>query len=400
MDNIRNVMGCSLSGITPHELFDVSPVVREFNELFVGNREFTNLPRKFNVTLTSCIDNCVHLETQDIAMGPAVKQVGDELVAGFNVLVGGKQGSGGFVAARPLDVFVRPEEAAKLAGQIVLLFRDHGSRETRSRARLCFLVDDWGIDRFREAVEERMGHALEQAGRDARSGYHTDHMGFAPQREPGLYTVGLSAPVGKLTSAQLFAAADLADRYGHGELRLTPSQNLILPGVTDRDLPRLLNEPLLEQLRPDALPAVRGTVSCTGLGTCDMALAETKDTSLAAARRVDANVPLDRPISINWSGCPASCGNHLVSDIGVQGDKARVNGEVIEVYNIFAGGKLGIHARGAKPILTGVPATQVGEVIERLAQAHADGRDLIEAGRAIAREAGHTDEETALIPVG
>ncbi len=400
MDNIRNVVGCSLAGITTHELFDASPVVRAFNARFVGNKEFSNLPRKFNVTITACVDNCLHLETQDIALGPAVKHIGDELVAGFNIQVGGKQGSGGFRPADSLDVFVRPEEAAEVAAQIVLLFRDHGSRETRSRARLAFLIEEWGPVRFRDELEARIGRPLERAGRDARGGHHTDHLGFAPQKEPSLYSVGLSVPIGRLTSAQLMAAADLADTYGRGELRLTPEQSLILPHVTDTNLPRLLSEPLLEELRPDSLPAVRGTVSCTGLGTCDMALAETKETSLAVARRIDRAVRLDRPISIHWSGCPASCANHLVADIGVQGDKARVNGEVIEVYTIFAGGRTGVSARSGAPVLTRVPGYQIGDVIERLAQAHAGGRDLVEAGHAIAREVRAADEQPALIPVG
>jgi ferredoxin-nitrite reductase len=130
-----------------------------------------------------------------------------------------------------------------------------------------------------------------------------------------------------------------------------------------------------------------------------LVIAQTKNTSLEVAKRIDANVRLDRPISISWSGCPASCVNHLVSDIGVQGDKARVNGAVLEVYNVFAGGKLGSHPRGAEPVVARVPAAQVGEVIERLAQAHADGQDLVEAGRAIARQVGHADEEASLVPV-
>jgi ferredoxin-nitrite reductase len=399
MDSIRNVMGCPLAGATTHELFDASPIVRDFTTRFVGNKEFSNLPRKFNVAMTACIDNCVPLETQDIAMGPAVKLIGDQLVPGFNVMVGGKSGSGGFTPAQPLDVFVRPEDAAELAAQIVLLFRDCGPRETRSRVRLAFLVQDWGIERFRAELESRMGCRLERAGQDARGAHRTDHIAIAPEHELGMYSLGLSVPIGRLTSAQLMTVADLADRYGRSEIRLTYDQNLIIPHIADRNLPWLLNEPFLQELRPDPTPAVRGTVSCTGLGTCDLALAETKETSLEVARQVDGAVSFDRPISIAWSGCPAACANHQVADIGVQGDQARVNGKVIPVYHVYVGGHLRRGARAGARVLSQIPADRIGSVIEALARAHAERRDLAAAARPIAAEMGQAPEQPELIPV-
>src|SRR3954452_8847709 len=227
MDNIRNVMGCAVAGLTTHELLDASPVVQEYTARFVGNKEFTNLPRKFNVAISGCLDNCLHLETQDIALGPALKHLDDRTVAGFNVRVGGKQGSGGFTAAQSLDAFVTREQAAEVCAQITLLFRDHGPRESRSRARLAFLLDDWGVDRFRAELETRLGYALERAGRDAQTAHHSDHLGVAPQRERGTYSVGLAVPVGRLSGAHLRDVAALSERYGHGEVRLTPGQSII-----------------------------------------------------------------------------------------------------------------------------------------------------------------------------
>ncbi|HZT07889.1 MAG TPA: ferredoxin--nitrite reductase [Chloroflexota bacterium] len=386
MDNIRNVAGCPLAGVTTHELFDASPVTREFTSRFLGNRAFSNLPRKFNVAMTACMDNCLHLETQDIGMGPALKRVNGRLLAGFNVMVGGKNGSGGLTPARPLDVFVTRDEACDVAVAIVEIFRDHGSRASRSRARLAFLVDDWGVERFRDALEQRLGRRLEGAGADARTGFHTDHLGVAPQRESGRYSVGLAAPVGRVSAAQIAAVADLADAYGRGEIRFTVGQNLILPHVPDALLPRLLNESLLEQLRPDPTPAMRGTVSCTGLGTCDLALAETKEMALRVARSIDGGQRLGRPITVHWSGCPAACANHHVADIGVQGDKARVNGEVIEVYDVFVGGSSGPETRAGTRVLAQVPANQIGAVIERLAHAHGRGESLVEEGLRIAAD--------------
>ena len=386
MDNLRNVMGCPLAGAAAHELFDASPIVKEFTQRFVGNREFTNLPRKFNVTISSCTDNCVPLETQDIGMGPAVKVIEGQRLSGFNVLVGGKSGSGGFTPARPLDAFVAPDEAAEVAAHITLLFRDHGSRESRSSARLYFLLEEWGIERFRSTLEGRLGRPIERAGHDARNRYHADHLGVVPHRQHGLYSVGLAVPVGQISSGQLHGAADLAERYGRSQLRLTPDQNLLIPYVPDRLLPKMLTEPLLTELRPDPTPAVRGTVSCTGLGTCDLALAETKNTSISVARDLDQVRRLERPLTLSWSGCPAGCANHQTATIGVQGDKARIDNEVVEVYHVYVNGEAGPDPRAGCKVLTDVPADRIGAVVQHLAQAHDEGRDLVAAAHELILE--------------
>ncbi|GIW80998.1 MAG: hypothetical protein KatS3mg105_2805 [Gemmatales bacterium] len=156
MDNVRGVVGCPLAGLTPHELLDATPVIREFDDIIVGNKEYTNLPRKFNVTITGCMENCCHAETQDIGLVPAYKELEGRQVNGFNVLVGGKQGSGGYKPAKPLDVFTPPDQAAKLCAAIVQIFRDHGSRAARPRARLSFLIEDRGIRWFRSELEKTL----------------------------------------------------------------------------------------------------------------------------------------------------------------------------------------------------------------------------------------------------
>jgi ferredoxin-nitrite reductase len=398
MDNIRNVMGCPLAGLTTHELFDASTIARSFTERFVGNREFTNLPRKFNVTVTSCTENCVHLETQDIGLGPALKAIDGRTVAGFNVLVGGKNGSGGFAPARPLDVFVPPEEATDLCAEIALIFRDHGPRETRSRARLAFLLDDWGIERFREELELRLGRIIERAGFDARRHHRTDHLGVSPQRQHDAYAVGLAVPMGRLATRDLLELADVADYYGQGAVRLTPEQNVILTDVPATSLPKLLMEPLLEKLRPDASSAVRGTVSCTGLGTCDLALAETKELSLRIARRLEQNVSIGRPLSLNWSGCPAGCANHQAATIGLQGDKARIGDEVIEVFHVYVGGQTGPDTKPGRQVLGAIPADRVGDVVEHLAREHAAGADLEIAARQLVDAQAKAEDAVAVSP--
>jgi ferredoxin-nitrite reductase len=244
-----------------------------------------------------------------------------------------------------------------------------------------------------------MGMSLERAGQDARGSHRTDHIAIAPEHELGMYSMGLSVPIGRLTSDELLRVADLADRYGRGEVRLTHDQNLVIPHIADGNLPWLLNEPFLQELRPDPKPAVRGTVSCTGLGTCDLALAETKDTALETARRVDASVSLDRSLSIAWSGCPAACANHTTADIGVQGDQARVNGAVIPVYHVNVGGRLGKCAHAGHRVLSKIPAEQIGDVIEALARAHAERQDLTTAAYQIAARMGQEPEQAELVPV-
>ena len=255
MDNIRGTNTCALSGLTPNELFDASTVGEEFTRMFLGNREYTNLPRKLNVAFTGCLENCIHAETQDIAMTPAWGPSG---LRGFNVAVGGKMGSGGMTVAQPLDVFVEPQDAAGLASAITLLFRDAGSREKRTRARLAFLLDDWGVDRFREVLEERWGVPLGPAGKDARYDHDADHLGVNPQRQEGLYSVGLCVPTGRTCADDMAELARLAAAYGSGSIRLTVGQNVIIADVPQERLPALLDEPILTRLSPDPASFTRG----------------------------------------------------------------------------------------------------------------------------------------------
>ncbi|HMC64296.1 MAG TPA: FAD-dependent oxidoreductase, partial [Gemmataceae bacterium] len=228
MDNIRGIVGCPVAGLTQHELFDASPAIHELNEIIVGNKEFTNLPRKFNVTITGCLENCCHTETQDIALVPAYRELDGQQVNGFNVLVGGKQGSGGYRPASPIDVFVRPEHAARLCAEITRIFRDHGARASRVRARLAFLLEDRGVVWFRNELERRWTRSLMKAGTDLRKKHHVDHLGIQPQKRPhphyegpALNYVGFLVPVGRITTAQMRAVADLAERYGTGDIRVT-----------------------------------------------------------------------------------------------------------------------------------------------------------------------------------
>ena len=367
MDNIRNVVGCPLSGLNPNELFDASPVAREYNDIFVGNKDYTNLPRKFNVVITGCRDNCSHAVTQDIALTPAIKDLAGEEVRGFNVAVGGKQGSGGFRPASDLDIFVGPDEAAQLCSHITLIFRDHGHREARNKSRLAFLVDDWGVEKFRDELELRVGNPLSPAGQGAANAERTDHIGITPQIQPGLNSVGMVVPVGRMTSAQLLEVARLADTYGNGEIRLTIDQNLIIPNVSDALLPALKEEPLLQEFRCDPSEIMRGLVSCTGVDYCHFALVDTKALALETGRYLEEKLGSGAPpVTIHWSGCPNACGNHTAADIGLLGKKARVDGQIVEAVDVFLGGRMAAVAGLSAKTLENVPCDQVAQVLEEL----------------------------------
>ncbi len=369
MDNIRNVMGCSVSGLSSTEVLDTGPITRALTDLFVGNREFTDLPRKFNIVMTGCRENCTHSGSQDIAMTPASKTVDGEVIYGFNVAVGGKQGSGGFRGATALDLFVRPEEAVEIASAIILIFRDHGPRESRNRARLAFLIDEWGSKRFRAEVERRVGRPLQRTGTDERNPRKKNiHIGVFRQRQPGLNYVGLAVPIGRLGTHQLLDLARLADEYGNGEIRITPEQNIVLGSVPDRRLGALLeDEPVLKDLPYNPSEIMRGLVACPGTDYCGLAVIETKGRALTIARSLERKLAVTKPVSIHWSGCPSGCGNHLMADIGLLGKRAKVDGRVVDAVDIFVGGRSGPRPEAGVKIMEDVPCDRLETVLEGLA---------------------------------
>ncbi|HEV3040348.1 MAG TPA: ferredoxin--nitrite reductase [Candidatus Angelobacter sp.] len=319
MDNVRNINGCALAGITLHEAFDASPVVFELDRILVGlkgNPEFTDLPRKLNVTVTGCLDSCIHSESQDIALVPA--KTADGL--GFNILVGGKMGSGGFTIASPLDVFVEAPEAARVVVELIRIFRDHGPREARSKCRLAFLIEEWGVPRLRQELSMRLDRELRPAGNDMRRAGQTEHLGLTPQKQPDLVAVGLCVPTGRMDPEQTSELAHLSETYGNGQLRFTTGQNVIIPNVPSSRVTALSQEPLLREFSPAPSPFVRGLVACTGTDYCNLAIIETKQRAVELSRAVEQRLGKNFPsMAIHWSGCPAvrrhNNWNHSVSQI-------------------------------------------------------------------------------------
>jgi ferredoxin-nitrite reductase len=385
MDNVRNLCGCALAGLALNELFDASPVVRALDRMIVGsegNPEFANLPRKFNIVVTGCLENCTPAESQDLALVPALRS--DR--AGFNVLVGGKMGSGGFTIAAKLDVFVTQEDAAAVAGELVKIFRDHGSRDARSKCRFAFLIEEWGLARLRQELAERLGRVLEPAGREVRPDFHhSDHLGVMQQSLPGVMAVGIRIPVGRMDPAQMEEIARLAETYGNGEIRLTMNQNVIIPNVADERLDDLLDESMLQEFTPRPSPFRRKVVACTGTDFCNLAQIDTKGHAEKLSSALDRTLgTTGEPLSFHWSGCPAACGNHQAADVGFRGLKTKINGELVDAVAIYVNGRMGPAAAAGEQILDVVPCDHrlvgvVARVIDGLDR-YAAGAPVISAG--------------------
>ena len=372
MDNVRNITGSPVAGIDGNELIDSQGLVRKVQDMITsngqGNPAFTNLPRKFNIAIEGGRDNSVHAEINDIAFVPAYRE--GEL--GFNVLVGGFFSARRCEAAIPMDVWVPPDDnVVELCGAILSVYRDHGLRGNRQKSRLMWLIDEWGLNKFRSEVEAVLGYPLLTAApKDEIDWEKRDHIGIYPQKQPGLNYVGLHVPVGRLQATDLYELARLAEVYGGGELRLTVEQNIILPHIPDSRLAIFLQEPLLERFSINPSPLSRSLVSCTGAQFCNFALVETKQRAVAMVETLDAELTVPHPVRIHWTGCPNSCGQPQVADIGLMGTKIRRNGQTLEAVDIYMGGKVGKDARLGERVQPGVPCDELLDVLRGLLTEH------------------------------
>ncbi|MBD2058599.1 ferredoxin--nitrite reductase [Oculatella sp. FACHB-28] len=371
MDNVRNITGSPVAGIDADELIDTRDLVQQVQDMITnsgeGNPAFTNLPRKFNIAIAGCRDNSVHAEINDIAFVPAFK----DGALGFNVLVGGFFSAKRCEAAIPMDVWVDPSQVVALCEAILIVYRDHGLRANRQKARLMWLIDEWGVEKFRAAVEQQLGTSLQTAAeKDEIAWDKRDHIGVYAQKQSGLNYVGLHVPVGRLFAQDMVELARIADVYGSGELRLTVEQNVIIPNVSDSRLELLLKEPLLERFSVSPAMLERSLVSCTGSQFCNFALIETKNRALGLIRELEAEVSCSQPVRVHWTGCPNSCGQPQVADIGLMGTKARKDGKTVEAVDIYMGGKVGKNAHLGTCVMKSVPCDDLKPVLRNLLVEH------------------------------
>ena len=367
MDNVRNITGSPVAGIDAAELIDTRELVQQIQDMITnqgkGNPEFTNLPRKFNIAIAGGRDNSVHAEINDLAFVPAYK----DGVLGFNVIVGGFFSAKRCDAAIPLHAWVTPDDVVDVCRAVLEIYRDHGLRANRQKARLMWLIDEWGIEKFRAEVENYLGRKLQpEAEKDEFDWDKRDHIGIYPQKQPGLNYVGLHIPIGRLYAPDMFDLARMAEVYGSGEIRFTVEQNVIIPNVPDSRLDAFLAEPLLQRFSINPDPLTRALVSCTGAQFCNFALIETKNRALGMIKELEAELDLSRPVRIHWTGCPNSCGQPQVADIGLMGTKVRKNGQAAEGVDLYMGGKVGKDAQLGSCVQKGIACEDLKPVLRKL----------------------------------
>ncbi|MFC7202786.1 nitrite/sulfite reductase [Haloferax namakaokahaiae] len=389
-DTMRNITGCPVAGKDSHELVASKPLLDRFQSELRGDDALSNMPRKFNISVTGCKEGCAQDSINDVGLEPARKVIDGEEVVGFNVRVGGGLGSRKPRVARDLDIFVADEERAyEVVKGFVQLYYDHGNRDVRARARSRFFVDEWGTDKIRDRLQaEYVDFDLQPAGENIREEYtynagrspsagKSDHIGVHEQND-GRYYVGLSVAVGRLTACDAIELADLADEYGSGEIRLTRRQNPLIMDVPEDALDELLDAPLLSKHTPEPNPFQRGAVACTGTEFCSLALTETKARTARMLRwlRDNVDVPADvHQLKIHYSGCTADCGQANTADIGLFGMRARKDGEMVEAMDIGVGGGIGEEPSFVEWIQQRVPADEVPAAIASLVEAFAERRE-------------------------
>jgi len=361
----RTIVGNPLAGIDPDELFDTTALVNEVNDFFLLNKDFSNLPRKYKMSISANLYNSGHAEIQCLAFTPAVKQIDGEEVLGFHVWVGGGLSAKPHLA-KQLNVFIRPENVLNVAIGVSTIFRDYGYRQKRHHARLKFLVADWGPEKFLEKLTELIGE-LPTRGEDKTLGWKASYFdGVHPQKQAGYNYVGLNVPVGRLSGTELEELARLADEYGQGSIRTTVSQNILLPYIPDGKVEQLLNEPVLKRLTPFPKHFMSRTVSCTGNEFCNLAIVETKERAKRVAEYLDTHIELDKEVRIHFIGCPNACGQKHIADIGLQGTLVKTQEGMVDAFDIAVGGILGPGATFNERLKGRVKGDDVGPVLVRL----------------------------------
>jgi sulfite reductase (ferredoxin) len=373
-DVVRNVTGCPLAGVAADELIDASPIAREIAHLLTANAEFYNLPRKFKISATGCPSWCTYPEINDIGLTPVRR--GD--VVGYSLRVGGGLSNEPHLAVR-LNAFVRPEQAVEVARGVAEIFRDQiGLRQSRDRARLkyLFMREGWTAESFLDELKWRVGFKLDPAEpEEVPDDVLRDHAGIHPQRQEGLNYVGASVLRGRVTGEQLEAAAELGERFGSGSLRATVSQNLVIVNVPRAKSGELARELGQIGLHVDGSPFWRGAVACTGTEFCKLAISETKGFTRWLVDELEERLPqFDQQLKLHVTGCPNSCGQHWISDIGLEGKKIKYNGELTDAFYFCLGGAVGRDAGVARPVGYRCAAPLVPEAIERLLRQYLAGR--------------------------
>ncbi len=379
-DNIRNVTGTPTAGIDPQELIDTRPYAREWHFHILNDRTLYGIPRKFNVGFDGGGIIPVLEDTNDIGFSAVEVKEGFGVEPGmwFRLAIAGITGHKDF--AHPTGVIVKPSDATQVADAVVRVFIDHGDRTNRNKARLKYVLDAWGLDKFLAAMEEKLGRQLTRAPAEAFSPRppvdRWAHIGAHAQKQAGLNWIGVALPVGRISSAQMRSIAAIARQYGDGDIRLTVWQNFLISGVPDAQVPAACAaiEALSLGTQANALRA--GLVACTGNGGCKFAASDTKRHAEEIAAWCETRVAIDTPVNIHLTGCHHSCAQHFISEIGLLACKVQESEEAepVEGYHVHVGGGFGENAALGRELYRDVKAMDAPQTIARILNAYITNR--------------------------
>ncbi len=378
-DNVRNVTGSPTAGIDAQELLDTRPDARRIHHHILNHRELYGLPRKFNIAFDGSGTIPVLEDTNDVAFTavPVAAGYGVEPGVYYRLALGGITGHRDF--ARQTGVIVAPADTTPVCDAILRVFIASGTRTDRNKARLKYVLDDWGFDRFLEAVEAELGRKLTRVPTDAIGSVppqsRSAHIGVHAQRQEGLSYVGVVVPVGRITVERMRGLADIADRFGSGTIRLTVWQNLLISDIPNARIPEVLAAIEALGLGHEAGPLRTGLVACTGNAGCKFAASNTKGHAAELVDWLEARITVDSPINIHLTGCHNSCAQHYIADIGLLGAKVEQGDDLVEGYDLHVGGGAGPQQAIGRLIRPAVTAFELPPLVLRLLQAWMDRRE-------------------------
>ena len=371
-DNVRNVTGSPTAGIDTQELLDTRPDARRIHHHILNHRELFGLPRKFNIAFDGSGTIPVLEDTNDVAFTavPVAEGHGVEPGVYYRLALGGITGHKDF--ARQTGVIVAPADTTPVCDAILRVFIASGDRTNRNKARLKYVLDDWGFDRFLEAVETELGRKLTRVPTEAIGPVppqsRSAHIGVHSQRQPGLSYVGVVLPVGRMTTERMRGLADIADRFGSGTIRLTVWQNLMISDIPDDRMPEALAAIAALGLGYEAGPLRTGLVACTGSAGCKFAASNTKSHAASLVEWLEERITVDSPINIHLTGCHNSCAQHYIADIGLLGAKVERGDDLVEGYDLHVGGGAGPQQAIGRLIRPAVAADELPPLVLRLLQ--------------------------------
>jgi len=365
-DDTRNVVGCPVAGVDKDEIFDGSEFNRAVSEHLTFNRLFSNLPRKYKISVSGCHLHCAQPDINCVGLFGVIKKDGTR---GFGVKVGGGLSAYALMSqVLPIFVPLDVRQVVEVVHHISALYRDEGYRDARTVARLKMLVKDWGAAKFTAELEKRIGRTLEP-GEDwpMPNDPETDHFGVHEQKQAGLYYVTVSCLGGRVAGEKLRRVAELSEAFGDGQLRNTNKQNLIILNVPKANLKPLLRELDDRGMKYEGSRFLKGGVSCTGIEFCNLAVAETKNRLMLLVEQLEEMHPnFDRKIRIHFSGCPSACGQHQIAEIGFRGKAYTENGVNMDGFDMFLGGGLGANRKFNELVFTKIPSRDLQYYVSRV----------------------------------